>query len=84
MTWDFPNFTEKELSKAARGANRDQKRAITKFVCYFHFVDWWQLSFGITIDFKSPNFEIHLPFGFIKVGWVIPIRNFKAYIFGIK
>lgn len=40
-----------------------------KFVCYVHFIAWTQISFGITFDFKNFNFEIHLPFCFIKIGW---------------
>jgi len=40
-----------------------------KFVCYFHFVSWWDISFGVSIDLVSPHLDIHLPFGFIRVGW---------------
>ena len=38
---------------------------------YWHFVSWYCFSLGITIDFESPNFEIHLPFGFFRVGFQI-------------
>jgi len=41
-----------------------------QFIAYFLFVGWEQFSLGITVDVKLPNFEIHVPFGFIKVGWV--------------
>lgn len=42
-------------------------------VCCLHFVDWWQISFGVSVDFRSPNFELHLPFCFFKVGWEVDI-----------
>ena len=32
---------------------------------------FWHLNLGISIDFYSPNIEIHLPFGFIRIGWKI-------------
>lgn len=40
-----------------------------KFVFYFYWINILIISFGISIDFASPNIEIHLPFGFIKIGW---------------
>lgn len=40
-----------------------------QFECSIRFVDWWQISCGITIDLRSPNLEIHLPLIFIKLGW---------------
>lgn len=39
-----------------------------RFVAYFWFVGWWAFSFGVHIDVRSPNVELHLPFGFIRVG----------------
>ena len=45
------------------------------FVCYYWFIGWWHWSLGINIYPKAPNFEIHLPFGFIRIGiqdrWMI-------------
>ena len=40
-----------------------------KFICYFHFVGFNCLSLGIHFDIIIPNMEIHLPFGFIRIGW---------------
>lgn len=42
-----------------------------KFVMFYYFVAWHCISFGISFDFKSPNIEIYLPFGFIRIGWNI-------------
>ncbi len=42
-----------------------------KFVMFYYFVNWYCISLGISLDFKDPNIEIHLPFGFIKIGWVL-------------
>lgn len=40
-----------------------------QFVCIFHYNCWWHFSFGIHIDFRSPNIELHVPTGFFKIGW---------------
>lgn len=40
-----------------------------RFVCYFWYVDWLAFSFGFHIDLRHFNIEIHLPVGFIKVGF---------------
>lgn len=47
--------------------NSDNQSA---FVFYWHFVGWWAISFGFHVDVKSPNIEVHLPFGFLRMGWV--------------
>jgi hypothetical protein len=45
------------------------------FGVYYYFVSWDCISLGISIcfgmcgDFRSRNIEIHLPFGFIRIGW---------------
>ena len=41
-----------------------------KFVAYFHYVGWCCLSFGFHVCLRSPNIEIHLPTGFIRIGMV--------------
>lgn len=46
--------------------NRD---VIREFIAYFFFVGWWAISFGLHVDLKSPNIEIHVPFGFIRIGF---------------
>lgn len=40
------------------------------FVAYFFLVGWDCISLGFHISFANPNIEIHLPFGFIRIGWV--------------
>lgn len=39
-----------------------------KFVAYFWFVGWDCISLGFHICLSKPNIELHLPFGFIKIG----------------
>ncbi len=39
------------------------------FVAYFHFVGWDCLSVGFHICVEMPNLEIHVPFGFFRIGW---------------
>jgi len=40
-----------------------------KFVCYFHHTGFNNVSIGISVDFRKLNLEIHLPFGFLRIGW---------------
>lgn len=39
-----------------------------KWVAYFWFVGWDCLSIGIHVGLGAPNIEIHVPFGFIRLG----------------
>ena len=41
-----------------------------QFIAFFYFVAWDCVSLGLHVSFKNPNIEIHLPFGFIRIGWV--------------
>ena len=40
-----------------------------QFQICWHFIDWWQWSFGIHIDARWPHIQIYLPGGFLTVGW---------------
>jgi hypothetical protein len=40
-----------------------------QFVCMFHFVGWSCFSLGFHVDTASPNIELHVPFGFVRIGW---------------
>jgi len=51
-------------TKNAASTDRRQKR----FVAYY-YCNGCCLSLGVSICFQSPNVEIHLPFGFIRIGW---------------
>ncbi len=51
------------------------------FVAYYYFNNAYNLSLGISIDFKEPNIEIHLPFGFIRVGWHTTYPQMKRFGF---
>lgn len=42
-----------------------------KWGVYWWFVGWTCISFGFHIDVGSPNIEIHLPFGFIRIGRIV-------------
>lgn len=39
-----------------------------KFVCYWWFVGWHCWSLGVHFSTDPRNFELHLPFGFIRIG----------------
>jgi len=39
-----------------------------RFVAYWFFTGWTQISFGINISLEGPNIEIHIPFGFVRLG----------------
>ena len=40
-----------------------------RFVAYFYFAGWDCLSLGFHVSLLAPNIELHVPFGFIRVGW---------------
>jgi len=48
-----------------------------QFIAHFWFVGWDCISFGFHVCFTKPNIEIHLPFGFIRIGWTITDPNNK-------
>jgi len=45
-----------------------------RFVAYFYFVGWDCISLGLHVCARLPNAEIHLPFGFVRIGWM-PARR---------
>ena len=56
-----------------------------KFVAYWWFTGWNNINFGVSLDWRSPNIEIHLPFGFIRIGWeateeAFTWEEYKKYI----
>jgi hypothetical protein len=40
------------------------------FVAYFHVTAFSHVSLGVHLSLLSPNIEIHLPFGFIRIGCI--------------
>ena len=45
------------------------------FVAYYYMISFNHISLGLHIHLSSPNIEIHLPFGFIKIGFVKTIEG---------
>ena len=41
-----------------------------KWAFYYYFIKFYHISLGLHIDLYQPNIEIHLPFGFIRIGRV--------------
>ena len=39
-----------------------------RFVAYY-YCNGADLSLGVSVCFSMPNIEIHLPFGFVRIGW---------------
>ncbi len=50
-----------------------------KVVCYFHFTGFSDLSLGISISTIQPNIELHVPFGFFRIGWQGIKNNLKPF-----
>ena len=51
------------------------------FECFFNFLGWWQWSLGFHVDLRHPHIDIHVPFGYIRIGWfrtptLTPARRF--------
>ena len=52
-----------------------------RFVAYY-YCNGSDLSLGISLHWQMPNIEIHLPFGFVRIGWVRadqPQRNYYGH-----
>ena len=49
-----------------------------RFCIYFWFVGWDCISLGLHVCVTGPHIEIHLPFGFLKIGWVNQHHDHKA------
>lgn len=47
-------------------------RARRGFGVYFWFVGWCDLQLGFHVCLEAPNIELHVPFGFIRIGWILP------------
>lgn len=50
------------------------------FVCYYWLIGFTHISFGLHVALEQPNIEIHLPFGFLRIGWELPIRDRNYFI----
>jgi len=50
-----------------------------KWVAYFWFVGWDCLSCGIHFCTSAPNIEIHVPFGFFRIGKTKNKRAWYGY-----
>lgn len=40
-----------------------------QFVCFYTFLGLNHINLGISFDLTSPNIEVHIPFGFLRIGW---------------
>ncbi len=54
-----------------------------QFVCYLHFIGLDNISLGVSLNWHLPNIEIHLPFCFIRVGWIVTYKRMDTRSFGI-
>lgn len=50
-------------------ADMSQEQIVRHFECFFNFLGWWHWSIGIHIDVRHPHADIHVPFGFCRIGW---------------
>lgn len=62
-----------------------------KFICYYYFVSFKAISLGVSLWFDPFNIEIHLPFGFVRIGWeeerdknVLNYKYVNKRSFGVK
>ena len=63
----------------------EERRAIMntyprEWECFFNFVGWDCLSLGLHVGLRGPHVDIHLPFGFVRIGWNKPtFRECRAF-----
>ncbi len=41
-----------------------------RFACYFYFQRWSYLNLGVHVSLVDRNLELHVPFGFFRLGRV--------------
>ena len=77
-------YISKENQKIIDYINKEFKKR--KFVFYFWFTGWDNISFGISINLFLPNVEIHLPFGFIRIGFsmALEVDKINEYLKNLK
>lgn len=76
MKHDLMEITEKDwLHQRDRIAALNRRAGVRTigyegrhFVAYYHFIGLDCISLGLHVCWRRPNIEIHLPFGFIRIG----------------
>lgn len=49
-----------------------------KFEFTWYFIGWETIQLGLTFDFLMMNFELHLPFGFFRIGMESKYAYYEA------
>jgi len=49
----------------------------------FHFVSLSDISLGIHVCLYPFHIEMHVPFGFFRVGWQRKVKSWNEPVFGI-
>src|SRR6266851_1097179 len=57
------------ISSGLSNCQHKREAMIRRFVCFWYFNGWDHISLGLHVDWTIPNIEIHMPFGFFRVGW---------------
>lgn len=52
------------------------------FVCYFKWLGWEYIQLGFHVHLRLPNIELHIPFGFCRVGWVGIFKSYSSNCYG--
>lgn len=39
------------------------------FQLFFQFLGWRYLSFGVHVGLDGPHIDLHVPYGFVRLGW---------------
>lgn len=39
------------------------------FECFYNFLGWWHWSLGLHVDLRHPHVDLHVPFGYLRIGW---------------
>jgi hypothetical protein len=55
--------------------------SLIRFVACFWFVSWTDISLGISFDLRTPRVEIHVPFGFFRIGFIRTWFNDRRFGF---
>lgn len=66
----FTFTSKKGMEKEQGGYEQGPPNWARLFVVQFHLLGWDCIQLGFHVCFSLPNIEIHVPFGFVRIGWV--------------
>ena len=75
---------KRELYRDRAAKLLDEFYATPRFVAYFYPTGLSSIGFGFQVRPRQPHIEVHLPFGFFRIGWVRALEYPERKPFGFE